>query len=86
MMLQPHSNATGSLQPDFTPPIIEDRCDEMAEAMRDIAAITGGVDADQLFCAGFSYDEIKTLGEKAAKIASNRSRLLIKTSRMRGAQ
>lgn len=84
-MLQPHSNATGSLQPDFTPPIIEDRCDEMAEAMRDIAAITGGVNADQLFYAGFSDEEIKTFGGKAARIAALRSRLPIKTSRMRGA-
>lgn len=86
MILQPHSNATGSLQTDFYHPVIQARCYEMAEAMRDIAAICGSVDAKQLFYAGFSNDEIETFGDKAARIAAYRSHLSIKTNRMRGAQ
>lgn len=54
---------------------ISPRCSEMAEKMREIAAVAGSVDATALFLAGFSDKEIAELGPQAAKIARKRGAL-----------
>lgn len=54
---------------------ISPRCNEMAEKMRDLAAVAGSVDADALFLAGFSDKEIAELAPQAAKIATQRGAL-----------
>lgn len=51
---------------------ISPRCNEMAEKMREIAAVAGSVDADALFLAGFSDEEITEFSSQAAKIARKR--------------
>lgn len=54
---------------------ISPRCNEMAEKMREIAAVAGSVDAAALFLAGFSDKEIAELAPRAAKIARKRGAL-----------
>jgi len=54
---------------------ISPRCNEMAEKMREIAAVAGSADADALFLAGFSDKEIAELAPQAAKIATQRGAL-----------
>ena len=54
---------------------INPRCSEMAEKMREIAAVAGSADAESLFLAGFSDKEIAELAPQAAKIATQRGAL-----------
>lgn len=83
-MLQEHSGAINRRVERHTHSMINQRCFEMVDAMLNIAAVNGSVDADLLFKAGFSDDEIKKLGKKAAAIAADLSEYVLNMDRVGG--